>query len=144
MKRLERRGGIDPEFVRQGPTQPLVHLQRLALSPTPVESDYQVFGDILVVGVLAEQSGQLLDDLAMAPQAEFEGQALFVRVRTFLVQPCRIDLQGPAGNVGQGVPAPAGQRPPQRDSLLQRGRVSFGEIPLVVELQQVELVPIQV
>ncbi len=99
-----------------------------------------MLGDVLVVGVLAEQDGQFVDDLPMAPQIEFDTQALFVRGRAFLVQPCRIDFQDPAGDVDQGVTAPAGQRPPQRDSCLQRGRVPLGEAPLVVELQQVELI----
>ncbi len=103
-----------------------------------------MFGDLLVVGVLAEQSGQLVNDLSMTPQTEFDDQTLFECVRAFLVQPCRIDLQDPAGDVGQGTPAPAGQRPPKCYSCLGRVRVPFGEAPLVVELQQVELIRGQV
>ena len=144
MQRLDRRGGVDAEFACQCPAQPLVHLQRLALSPAPVEGDHQVFGDVLVVGVLAQQRGQLLDDLMMTPQVEFDAQAQFVRGRALLVQPCRIELQDPAGDVDQRVTAPAGQRAPQRDSRLERGLVLFGEMPLMVELQQVELIGGQV
>lgn len=144
MQCLDRRGGIDAEFVGQCPAQPLVHLQCLALAPAPVEGDHQVFGDLLVVGGVAEQGGQLLDDLTMTPQVEFDAQALFVRVRALLVQPCRIELQDPAGDVDQSGAAPARQRPPQRDSRIGRGIVPFGEAARVVELQQVELVRGQV
>src|SRR3954447_23087294 len=80
----------------------------------------------------------------MTPQVEFDAQTQFVRGRALLVQPCRIELQDPAGDVDQGVTAPAGQRAPQRTSCLERGLLPFGEMPLVVELQKVELIRGQV
>ena len=80
----------------------------------------------------------------MTPQVQFDAQAQFVRGRALLVQPCRIELQDPAGDVDQGVTAPAGQRAPQRGSRLERGLLPLGEVPLVVELQEVELIRGQV
>ncbi len=115
VKPQELRGGVDAQLVRQDLSGPLVGAQRLGLAPISVIGQHQEAPEAFPPGMPCQQGLQLPDrpGLGAARQQPFDPD--FLRLEAKLIEPSGLgEERGLVGEVGEGRPAPQGQRVVER------------------------------
>ena len=107
MQRLERRLGIQSEFLAEHRAGLLVDAERVGLPPGPVQGHHELAAEMLSEGMGGHQGLELTEHLVVATQSEFGLDAVFERGQPQLFQARDLGLDELAvGEILQGRPAP--------------------------------------
>jgi hypothetical protein len=124
---LEVGGGLDAELADELSPGPLVAPQRLGGPAGPVQREHQLRGEPLVLRVLLDERGQLVEQSGMTPQAQQHVGALLGRCQPGLVQvPAQPDPDVIGGDPGQRRAVPQPERLVQQPQPLPQVAAAAG------------------
>ena len=111
LQRLERRAGLEAQFVGQGAADSLIRLQRVGLPPGPIQSDHQLARQPFAQRVLAGQRVEFGDHQGVTAGSQIRLDSILERSKPCLLQTSRLVLSKCViGKVRQRRTAPQRQR----------------------------------